>query len=100
MKPNNILNKLKSAIRLHEHGLLDQAEGLYKEILNEDPLHFDALHLLALVKYQQGHYEDSINLFEKAFTHFFNPNVNGIISFNIKGKDLYQTLKTHQYISI
>jgi len=43
--------------------------------------------------------KQSINLFEKAFTHFFNPNVNGIISFNIKGKDLYQTLKTHQYIN-
>ena len=50
----------------HEAGRLDQAEALYREALEEDPEHAEALHLLGLVAYQQEKFQSAIELIERA----------------------------------
>ena len=58
--------KLQAAVALHKQGQLDQAEVLYKEILQAQPRHFDALQLLATVAVQRNHAAEAMVLFELA----------------------------------
>lgn len=45
---------LLDALRLHQGGRLAEAADLYAAILRDAPLHADALHLLGILKAQQG----------------------------------------------
>jgi hypothetical protein len=45
---------LEQAIAHHQNGSLAEAERLYLQILKGQPGHFDALHLLGVVRHQQG----------------------------------------------
>jgi tetratricopeptide (TPR) repeat protein len=45
---------LQRALQLHQQGKLDQAEYMYRAIPPTQPGHPDALHLLGILKYQQG----------------------------------------------
>ncbi|OIQ81139.1 TPR repeat-containing protein YrrB [mine drainage metagenome] len=58
--------KLKLALALHQQGQLNQAEALYKEILLSQPLHFDALQLLATIAGQRRNSALAVELFEQA----------------------------------
>ncbi len=64
--------KLKSALSLHHQGLLGQAEKLYQEILQSEPHHFEALHLLATIAAQRNDPLTAIKMFEQALK--INPN--------------------------
>ncbi|MGD0958308.1 MAG: tetratricopeptide repeat protein [Methylomonas sp.] len=65
-------DKLRTAFALHQQGRLDQAEALYKEILQSQPQHFDALQLLATIARQRGQPIAAIELFGRALK--INPN--------------------------
>ena len=52
--PASVSPKFRRARRAHERGELDAAERLYGDILQRNPRHFDALHLLAMLNYQRG----------------------------------------------
>src|SRR3954451_2581623 len=45
---------LSTALDYHQRGLLDQAARIYRDLLDRDPAHPDALHLLGAVGLQQG----------------------------------------------
>ena len=45
---------LKRALNHHRAGRLAEAEALYLEIVDADPAHADATHLLGLVAFQRG----------------------------------------------
>src|SRR5438128_1356546 len=45
---------LDRAIACHQRGQLDEAERHYLDILQAAPNHFDAQHLLGLIRHQQG----------------------------------------------
>lgn len=62
----NIKNILQKAIGLHQSGQLEQAEELYNNILDTEPLHSDSLHLLGLIAYQTRKLEEAFLLIEKA----------------------------------
>jgi tetratricopeptide (TPR) repeat protein len=47
-------DNLAQALEQHQRGLLDQAARLYRQVLEVQPDHPDALHLLGVVAYQQG----------------------------------------------
>jgi tetratricopeptide (TPR) repeat protein len=49
-----ISEALNAAVRFHQNGNLLEAERLYREILQTNPRHADAWHLLGLVVYQRG----------------------------------------------
>ena len=58
--------KLAKAIDLHIKNELDLAKPLYQEILSAEPNHFDALHYLGVIHYQQGRNPEALELIERA----------------------------------
>ncbi len=57
---------LLAARELHRAGDLAAAEPMYRRILDEEPEHPDALHLLGVVALQRGDSESAIALIERA----------------------------------
>lgn len=57
---------LQTAIGHHQSGRLPQAQALYQQILQTDPTHPDALHLLGLSCHQQGSSAQGIEFIQKA----------------------------------
>ncbi len=51
---------IDDAIRHHEAGRLDEAERLYRAMLDAEPRHPDALHLLGVLLTQLGEYDEAI----------------------------------------
>src|SRR5207237_6370214 len=50
----NVEQSLDRAIEAHQNGELPEAERLYLQILAAEPDHFDAQHLLGVIRQQQG----------------------------------------------
>src|SRR5262245_48982990 len=65
--------KLNQGIALHRQGKLADAERCYGEILQRQPKHFDALHLLGVIARQTRRTERGIELIKRAIG--LNPNV-------------------------
>ena len=57
---------LKNAQRHHAAGDLPKAESIYRQILQTENNHPDALHLLGLIAYQIGKNDVALNLITKA----------------------------------
>jgi predicted TPR repeat methyltransferase len=57
---------LQQAVELHQHGQLQSAQALYRQVLELDPRSFDALHLLGVIARQQGDAATSIDLISRA----------------------------------
>ena len=62
----NTAETLQLAIQHHRAGRLREAAGLYQQILQSEPTHADALHLLGVVCQQTGQYERAIDLIGRA----------------------------------
>jgi predicted O-linked N-acetylglucosamine transferase (SPINDLY family) len=54
------------ALELHQSGRRDEAERIYREILDADPDHRDALHLLGVVAYEAGRHDEALGLIRLA----------------------------------
>jgi len=54
------------AVRYHQAGTLDEAERLYRQIVQADPHHADALHFLGVLAQQTGRNEEATDLITKA----------------------------------
>ena len=65
-RPFNIAQTLQEALSLHQQGRLREAEKLYARTLKAAPDHFDALHLLGLVKAQSGQMGEAYRLMAAA----------------------------------
>ncbi|MGH6684692.1 MAG: tetratricopeptide repeat protein, partial [Pseudolabrys sp.] len=65
-KPLNVPQALAQALELHRQGRLAQAEQLYASILTTRPDHFDALHMLGVVKLAQGQPAEALRLVAEA----------------------------------
>jgi protein O-GlcNAc transferase len=61
------------AVALHQAGRLMEAEPLYRRVLEAQPRHFDSLHLLGVIHYQQAQYREAIRLIDAALA--INPAV-------------------------
>ena len=57
---------LQQAVALHQAGRLDEAERLYRALLERQPDEVNALHLLAVLRQQQGRAGEAVPLFERA----------------------------------
>ncbi len=64
---------LRSALRAHQAGRLDQADAAYREVLARRPDHPDALHLRGLVAHQRGDGATAVALIGDAIR--VSPNV-------------------------
>src|SRR5262245_15648581 len=57
---------LETAIKLHRQGALDEAARGYQQVIAQTPGNADAYYYLAMVFYQQGHFDTSIAHAEKS----------------------------------
>lgn len=57
---------LKQAVALHQAGRLIDAAARYLEVLALSPRQFDALHLLGVVRRQQGDAQEAVHLIDQA----------------------------------
>ncbi len=57
---------LTLAVQFHQKGNLGQAEPLYRQILQADPSHPEALHMLGMLAQQTGHPDAAIALVRRA----------------------------------
>ena len=73
----DIAQTLSTALTLHQAGRLNEAEGLYRQILAVDPNHADGLHLLGVIAHQGGRSEIAVELIGKAIAHN-----NGVADFH------------------
>lgn len=67
-----IKQALDMAVKAHSKGRLDEAENIYKKILEKDQNSDNAMHLLGLIAYQKGKNKEAIELISKAIK--LNPN--------------------------
>jgi predicted O-linked N-acetylglucosamine transferase (SPINDLY family) len=58
--------RLRQAFDLHRRGALSEAERLYASVLQSNPTSFDALHLLGVLRMQQGRPADALPLIDRA----------------------------------
>jgi protein O-GlcNAc transferase len=57
---------LQAGLSHHQAGRLADAETFYRQILQREPKHADALHLLGVIAYQVQQYDAAVHLFEQA----------------------------------
>jgi predicted O-linked N-acetylglucosamine transferase (SPINDLY family) len=57
---------LPQAVALHQQGRLDEAEQIYRAVLNAQPEHFEARHLLGVLRSQQGRHDEAVALITRA----------------------------------
>jgi protein O-GlcNAc transferase len=62
----NLNQVLETALQHHLAGRLPQAEALYRQILQQNPQHAEALHLLGMVAAQAGQTDAAVNLIRYA----------------------------------
>ena len=62
----DIASRLTKAVQYHQSGQFQQAEKIYKKILDINPKHSDSLHLLGLIAHQVGNNDIAINLISEA----------------------------------
>ena len=60
------LPELTEGLKAHREGRLGEAEALYLQLLKEQPEHSDAMHLLGLIRGEQGLENEAIRLIESA----------------------------------
>jgi protein O-GlcNAc transferase len=58
--------KFNQGMALHQQGKLAKAERIYRDILQRQPNHFDALHRLGVIAHQTRHTEQAVELIRKA----------------------------------
>jgi tetratricopeptide (TPR) repeat protein len=61
-----IAEMLAQAVQFHQSGQLAQAEPLYRQIIQSNPNHADAHHLLGLLARQTGHRDASVSIIQRA----------------------------------
>lgn len=62
------LKRLNEAMEMQIAGKLADAEGIYEDILAAEPDHPDAVHLLGLIRSEQGEYDEAVARIEKAIS--------------------------------
>lgn len=63
-----IAQMVQTGIAHHNAGQLAQAEAIYRQVLQIEPAHPDALNLLGLIAYQTGQNEQAANLIRRAIS--------------------------------
>jgi predicted O-linked N-acetylglucosamine transferase (SPINDLY family) len=82
------------AVRCHQAGRVQEAEQLYRQILQQQPQHSDAIHLLGVIAHQMGQNDVALDLIRRAIA--LNPRLGEAHS-NL-GNVLQQTGRLDQSI--
>ncbi len=68
-----VRNAIEVAIGYHQQGKLGEAEAIYRKVLQVEPQHATALHLLGVIAFQVKRHADAIMLIKKAIA--INPSM-------------------------
>jgi len=68
----------RRALDLHRQGILDEAEAIYRSVLDKLPQDCDCLHMLGVLLCQRGRRDEGIDLISRAIK--INPSVPGFHS--------------------
>ena len=71
-----LASALDRALAFHQAGRLSEAEGMYRQILTDQPNHFDALYLLGFIHHQRGNHADAVRHIDAALA--INPQALAI----------------------
>jgi tetratricopeptide (TPR) repeat protein len=63
---SDLASAFSQATALHGAGLLQEAENIYRRILQARPTHGDSLHLLGVLLHQRGEFEDAVRHIDAA----------------------------------
>ena len=63
---SSTLPNFQSGIAHHQLGQLSQAQAIYRRLLEIDPRHSEALHLLGVIAYQTGDHQSAVDLIGQA----------------------------------
>lgn len=66
MTMTSLAQQLNAAVARHQAGDLEAARGIYQDILKEHPDQADALHLLGVLRDQQGAHAEAVELISRA----------------------------------
>lgn len=64
--PSQLPELLQEALTHHRAGRLDQAEALYRRILEADPRNADSLHLAGMIEHQRGRHDAAAAMIRQA----------------------------------
>lgn len=73
-----VVARFKEAVALHQSGRLGAAEAAYRQIIELDPTHAEAIHHLGVIAYQAGHYQDALRIIRDSLR--LNPRNPGALS--------------------
>lgn len=59
---------LSKAVNLQKQGKLSEAEAIYIQVLQAEPLNAAATHLLGMLRYKQGQHQDAISLIKRSIS--------------------------------
>jgi predicted TPR repeat methyltransferase len=62
----DVSDLLGQAVRLHQQGRFEEAQGLYRRVLEAAPRQFDALHLLGVIERQRGRPAHAVEFIQEA----------------------------------
>jgi Tfp pilus assembly protein PilF len=79
-----IADAFKEGVRLHQAGRLDEAERIYRRVLEAQPDHFDSVHLLGVIDLQRGYHAEAIRKIDAALA--LNPAL--VEAYNNRGNTL------------
>ncbi|MBS1188067.1 MAG: repeat-containing protein [Burkholderiaceae bacterium] len=71
---------IQQAIGYFQRGNLEHADALIQTVLEREPRHFDALHVLGVIRVQQRRRDDAVELFRQAIA--VNPG-SSLVHFNL-----------------
>ena len=94
----SLRDALAEAVAAHRAGRLDDAERIYRAILETKPEHFDALHMLGVARLQKRRFTEARRLIEAALAidprsadaHCHLGNVLGALGENEKAIESYE----------
>src|SRR5439155_12249711 len=59
-------NLMLAAVQHHQAGRFAQAQGIYRQVLSQQPRNAEALHLLGLLAHQTGNHTAAVELIDRA----------------------------------
>lgn len=92
---------LAQAVRHHQAGQWPQAVSLYQQVLQAQPTHPEALHLLGVCRQQQGSLDDAIALIRQALAHQpWFPDAHFNLGIVLKQAGRLAEAKTHLQLAL
>ncbi|MGY3030453.1 O-linked N-acetylglucosamine transferase, SPINDLY family protein [Thermostichus sp. MS-CIW-30] len=92
---------LAQAVRHHQAGQWPQAVSLYQQVLQAQPTHPEALHLLGVCRQQQGSLDDAIALIRQALVQqLWFPDAHFNLGIALKQAGRLAEAKTHLQLAL